>query len=116
MFTHVNIILTLFVPHTHPIIIAMLTRTFGRKKRYWKKKLTYLKLIYSKWSQNVDNVGYIGKYVSKYALILIREHAVTSHQCASRIKRVKCVILYRRTPNHVNIIALNHNCLELSLF
>ena len=83
--------LTLFIPHTSQIIIAILiTRTFGRKNGYWKRTPTYFKLMSSKWPQNVDNVRYISKYdskyVGKYAQMRIQEHAVTMYSCVSCIK------------------------------
>ena len=76
---------------THPPNnYSHVTRTFGRKKTDTEKETTYLKLMYSKWPQNVDNVG----YGSEYAQMRIPQHAITTHRCIShkKKKRVnKCI-------------------------
>ena len=74
--------LTLVIPYTDGIIIAMFPGHFRGGGGS-----TYLKLMYSKWPQNVDNFGYIGKYFSKYMRMCIRKHEVTMHQCVSLIKK-----------------------------
>ena len=68
---------------TCPIHIAMLPGHFWEGKQILKKKntTTYLKLMYSKWPQNVDYIGYVGKYARMH----IWEHAVTTHWCTSRV-------------------------------